>query len=332
MRRRRSEFRRTWRAMLCLVSLAPWTVAAAQSATPANAPAPQASQPSAAQSPDAPLPSFEVASVKKHVDQQGGGLMARMIMGPPPGDTSHWMASGVTVKMLIATAYSVKPFQIGGGPGWLDSVRWDIDAKVEDALATQLQKLPRQRQQAQEALMLRSLLADRFKLQVTHAAKEGNVLALVIGKGGPKLKEVQPLDPNAPPPPPPVHGNRGELPQPAPGQSFMMMNPRQATLIANAVPIASLVNQLSMQLGQQVVDKTGLKGMYQYTLQFAPQSGVLAGLPPKPGDAGPNTVEPDSEEPSLFTALQDQLGLKLESTKGPIETITIDHIEEPSEN
>jgi uncharacterized protein (TIGR03435 family) len=174
-------------------------------------------------------------------------------------------------------------------------------------------------------------LADRFKLQITRLTKEGTVLALVIAKGGPKLKEVAPPDPHAgPAPPPPAPPERGGAPPtPPPGGSMMMMNGTGvATLSSNAVPIANLVNMLSMQVGQQVVDQTGLKGTYQFTLQFAPQMG-LGGMPPLPGA---ETAAADSTEPSIFTALQEQLGLKLESTKGKIETIAIDHIEEPSEN
>jgi bla regulator protein blaR1 len=100
------------------------------------------------------------------------------------------------------------------------------------------------------------------------------------------------------------------------------------TMASNGVPIANLVNQLSMQLGEQVIDQTGLKGTYQYRLQFAAQGGLgLDGMPLPPA-----AESPESTAPSVFTALQEQLGLKLESTKGPVETITIDHIEEPSPN
>lgn len=287
----------------------------------------QTSEPAATQTSDAPPPSFEVASIKKHPPEGGRGM--RVSMGGP--DVSRFRASNVTAKMLIATAYSVREFQISGGPDWVNSERWDIDAKVDDALAHELQKLPRQQQEAQQALMLRPLLADRFKLQITRSTKEGNVLALVVAKGGPKLKEVPPPDPHAaavpPASAPPERG--GPPPMPPPGGTMMMMNGNAgvATLSSNAIPISNLVNMLSMQVGQQVVDQTGLKGTYQFTLQFAPQMG-LGGMPPPPGaEASSN-----SDEPSIFTALQEQLGLKLESTKGPIDTITIDHIEEPSEN
>jgi uncharacterized protein (TIGR03435 family) len=286
----------------------------------------QTAEPAATQTSDAPPPSFEVASIKKHPPEGGRGM--RVTMGGP--DVSRFRASNVTAKMLIATAYSVKEFQISGGPDWMNSERWDIDAKVEDSLVPELQKLPRQQQEVQQALMLRPLLADRFKLQITRSTKEGNVLALVVAKGGPKLKEVPPPDPHAgpgPSSPPPERG--GSPPTPPPGGTMMMMNGSTgvATLSSNAIPISNLTNMLSMQVGQQVVDQTGLKGTYQFTLQFAPQMG-LGGMPPPPGaEASSN-----SDQPSIFTALQEQLGLKLESTKGQIDTITIDRIEEPSEN
>lgn len=278
---------------------------------------------------NAPLPTFEVASIKKHApDKDDGGKGLRVSMGGP--DVSQFRASNVTAKMLIGTAYSVKEFQISGGPDWVSSERWDIDAKVEDSLAAQLQKLPRAQQQAQQALMLRSLLTDRFGLQITKGTKEGTVLALVVTKGGSKLKEVPAPDPQATAQPPAAEPRvPGQIPTPPPGNALMMMNGGTglATLAANAVPITDLVTQLSRMVGQQVVDQTGLNGMYQYTLQFAPQGG-LPGMPlPPPADA-----TPDNNTASIFTALQEQLGLKLESTKGSIDTITIDHIEEPSEN
>ncbi len=276
-----------------------------------------------------PLPSFEVASIKHHAPDNSGGPQ-RVMMGGPPGEVSRWMASNVTAKMMIATAYGVREFQISGGPGWINSDHFDIDAKVEDSLAAQLQKLPRQQQQAQQALMLRSLLADRFKLQITRATKEGSVLALVVAKGGPKLKEVPPPDPQAGPSPPPTPAAPGQMPTPAPGQTMMMMNPNgMANLSSNAVAITALVNMLSVQLGEKVVDQTGLKGTYQYTLEFT--AAGLGGMPPPPPGAGGDSA-PDPNATSIYTALQEQLGLKLEETKAPIDTVTIEHIEEPTEN
>jgi uncharacterized protein (TIGR03435 family) len=250
-------------------------------------------------------------------------------MGGP--DVSRFRASNVTMKMLIAAAYGVKEFQVLGGPSWIDSERWEIDAKVEDSLGEQLQKLPRQQQQAQQDLMLRSLLLNRFALQVTRGTKEGTVLALVVAKGGPKLKEVAPPDSHAALGQSSVAAVPGQNSGPGPGQALMMMNGSSGlvTMASNAVPIANLVNQLSAQLGEQVVDRTGLKGTYQYRLQFSALGGVGPDGMPLPPEA---ETPPQPAAPSVFTALQEQLGLKLESTKGPVATITIDHIEEPSPN
>ncbi|HKV46737.1 MAG TPA: TIGR03435 family protein [Candidatus Acidoferrales bacterium] len=287
----------------------------------------QSAAQSNAQTLAAPPRSFEVASIKKHPPDNG--LTKRGVGIPDSPDVGQFRAPSVTAKALIAAAYDVKEFQISGGPGWIGSELWDIDAKVEDSLAAQLEKLPRRQQEAQRALMLRSLLADRFKLQVMRSSKQATVLALVLAKGGPKLKNVSPLDPNAPRPSTPYlaqtpRGTRREVP---PGAALMMMNLGRATMTANAQPISALVDMLSTHLGKPVIDRTGLKGTYQFALQFAPQGGAGPdGMPLPPGPP------PDPGVPSLFTALQEQLGLKLESTKGPIEIITIDHIEEPSEN
>lgn len=230
---------------------------------------------------------------------------------------------------MIATAYNVKEFEISGGPEWINSDRWDINAKVEDSLAVQLQKLPRAQQQAKQALMLRSLLADRFALEVKRGTKDGLVLALTVAKGGPKLKEVPAPDLQTDLGTAPVGVAPGEHPTPPPGRGLVMMNNSRVTLASNAAPVSNLVDQLSQMLGQQVVDHTGLKGTYQYTLQFSPR-GNLHGMPP---DAEPGTNSAsDDNTASIFTALQEQLGLKLESMKGPVDTITVDHIKEPSQN
>jgi len=280
------------------------------------------------QTADAPPPSFEVVSIKKHPSDNG--LSKRGVGIPDSPDVSQFRALNVTAKTLIAAAYNVQEFQISGGPSWISSELWDINAKVEHSFAAQLQRLPKRQQQAQTALMLRSLLADRFKLQVTWSSKQAGVLALVLARGGgSKLKEAPLPDSNASRAPAPYVARtpRGTLREVPPGQTMMMMNLGRATLTANGQPISTLADTLSTYLGQQVVDQTGLKGAYQFTLEFATQSGFGPdGTPLPPGP------EPDPSLPSLFTALQEQLGLKLESTKGPIEMITIDHIEEPSEN
>jgi uncharacterized protein (TIGR03435 family) len=282
-------------------------------------PAPQAST-------SAPLPSFEVVSIKPYIADPSGRMMVRM--GGPQGEASRWSATNVTARNLVGTAFDVKDFQLSGGPGWINSDRFDVEAKVEDSMAAQMQKMTGREQQQQFHLLLQSMLADRFKLQVTRATKEASVFALVVAKGGPKLKEVPPPDPQAGPPPPLSVTAGAPLPTPPPGQSFMIMRDGLATLSSNAQPITSLLNSLSGMLGREVVDQTGLKGTYQYTLQFAPQT-TTTGMAAGPGGGDPS---PDSSVTSIFTALQEQLGLRLDTTKAPLDTITIEHIEEPSAN
>jgi uncharacterized protein (TIGR03435 family) len=302
---------------LCMVAVAAAIILGLLNTAQARA---QTTQPTAT-----PLPSFEVASIK--VNHSGTSFVR---MGGP--DVSRYVASNISAKMLITFAYNMRDFQVSGGPGWINSDKFDINAKVEDSLAEQMQKLPRAQQQDQMRLLLQSLLADRFKLAVSHETKELPIYALVVAKSGSKLKEVPPPDAQAnsgrPPALPPPSGPN---PPPVPPGMFRMMIGRGgvSTLTASASPISDLVMMLSQQLGRQLVDQTGLKGTYDFTLQWTSDMGLGGGvLPVAPDSAGAN----DAGGTSIFTALQDQLGLRLESTKGPVDTIVVDHIEEPSEN
>ena len=266
--------------------------------------------------------SFEVASIKPdHSDSR----MTRL--GGP--DASRFAATNATAIMLIEFAYNMKDSQISGQPGWTASDKFDIDAKVEDSVAEQLQKLPRTQQLDQMRLMVQSLLADRFGLKVTHNTKELSEYALVVAKNGPKLKEVAPPDAQANSAPP----TPGNPMVPPPGGFLMTMGPGgEANVTAKAAPITNLINLLSRQLGREIVDRTGLKGTYDISLRWTSDTG-LGGGPLPSGTQGPDTgPPPDSSGTSIFTAIQEQLGLKLESTKGPVDTIVIDHIEEPSAN
>lgn len=173
--------------------------------------------------------------------------------------------------------------------------------------------------------MIQSLLADRFKLKVSHSTRELPVYALVVAKTGPKLHDAKPGDtyPN---------GIKGPDGRPVGGAGMMRMRPGQ--LIGQGFSIASLAGLLSQQLGRTVMDQTGLKGNYDFTLQWtSDQRPVAMPAGPVGVSSGADGVPPsDSSGPSIFTALQEQLGLKLESTKGPVDIIVIDHIERPSEN
>jgi uncharacterized protein (TIGR03435 family) len=177
--------------------------------------------------------------------------------------------------------------------------------------------------------MLQALLADRFQLTLHRETKELPIYALVMarkdGKLGPRLTESKEggctmPDPTKPPPPP-EPGKPATL-----GCGGMMMSPRRLT--ASSVPLANLAPTLSRMLGRTVVDKTGLAGKFDISLEWTPDETQAIQLPP---DA-PKPLPSDGSGPSIFTALQEQLGLKLESQKGPVEIFVIERAEKPSEN
>jgi len=256
----------------------------------------------------AKLPAYEVAAIKPN---KSGGGMSRMMMSP-----NGYSATNVSLKMMIENAYSLKTDGlISGLPGWADSARFDLEAKMDGDAAAALKKLPPEEGMEQRRLMMQSLLADRFQLKVHHENKELPVYALVIAKGGFKLKDA---DPNA------------SYPKGLDGVSHPgMMRMSDRSITAQAIPISNLVNALSRQLRREVVDKTGLTGKYDVTLQWTPDVNQMPEMPGERQDAASTVTD---SGPSIFTALQEQLGLKLESTKGPVDTIVVDHVEMPSEN
>jgi bla regulator protein BlaR1 len=260
------------------------------------------------------VPAFEVASIKPN---QSGERNVRM-MNPPDG---RFVATNVTLKMLIQIAYGVQEYQISGAPGWLNSERYDIEAKSDSSVDDELHKLSPDQIRLLKGRMLQGLLADRFKLTLRQETKELPVFALVVAKSGPKLKQSTPGDTYA-------NGIKGPDGVAHPG--MMLMRPGQIT--GQALPITSLARMLSQQLNRTIVDKTGLTGQYDITLQWTPDEEQI---PKGMGNGSPiNGGAPpeDSSGPSIFTAIQEQLGLKLESQKGPVEILVIDHVEEPSAN
>lgn len=291
---------------------------AGPSRTTAQSPASAATEP--------PL-AFEVATIKENHDVQN-----RVGIRFAPG---RFTATGIPLKMLITFAYNVRQFQISGGPNWINTEKYDIDAKEPDGLEDQLKNLPDNERREKMDQLIRSLLADRFQLKVSHETKEGPVYNLVVAKNGPLIHEAKPDDnnPNAMKGPDgkPVHGN------------FMRMG--RGELQAQGVAIEFLATNLSQQLGRKVVDQTGLKGNYDFTLKWTPDQGPggpggpggmmeagPGGPPPGAGPGGDAPPPPDASGPSIFTALQEQLGLKLESAKGPVEMLVVVSVEKPSEN
>jgi uncharacterized protein (TIGR03435 family) len=258
-----------------------------------------------AQSAAVPL-TFEVASIKPSAPDARG---TSITLKPPNG----MEATNAPLRMLITFAYNIRDFQLSGGPGWTGTERFDILAKAErspnsESVPDDPRKMTdAQRAKKQEEMRerVRALLAERFQLTIHHETREAPVYALVVAKGGSKLQAVQ----EAPDGPMGLRGGRGQL-----------------TGMAAALPM--LANVLSTQLGRPVIDKTELKGKYDFKLEWTPDPGQ--GPQPPAGVEVP--PPPDVEGPSIFTALQEQLGLRLESQKGPVETIVIDRVEKPSGN
>ncbi len=207
-------------------------------------------------------PAFDAASVKA-ID---------------PGDnrtsySSHNEFMG-SLQSLIWFAYGVEDYRISGGPKWLTTDKFDVIYKPSGP---------------QAKLMLRTLLAERFKLAVHTETRQMPVYALVVAKGGPKMEKA-----DAP-------GGSG-------GGPAMIQGTMEMSTLAD--------NYLSSTLRRRVIDQTGLTGAYKLSLKWTPDDKTVT----------------DNSPPSLFTAIQEQLGLRLESTKGPVEILVIDHAEKPTEN
>lgn len=262
------------------------------------------------------VPAFEVVSIK--LNKSGTNLFRATYT--PDGFT----ATNIPVLMLIRLAYRLTSSlddQFTGAPNWIKSERYDIQAKVSDSDVAELRKLSPD----QHGLMLQTLLADRFNLKAHTETKELPVYALVVAKNGPEIQEAKPGDTYP-------DGFKGAGPDGRGGTGLIHMGPGQIT--GQGIPIASLAVVLTQKVGRTVLDKTGLTGKYDFTLKWTPeeiQAPMSKGV--EGGGQGPDSAShADSSGPSIFTAIQEQLGLKLESQKGPVESLVIDHVERPSAN
>jgi uncharacterized protein (TIGR03435 family) len=214
-------------------------------------------------------PQFEVASIKPSPP----GAPGPTFYNPTP---TRFEITSVTAKALIAYAYDVREFQISGGPGWIGSEEYDIVAKPDGDVRGD-----------RVLAMARALLAERFHLNLHRESKEMPVLALLVAKGGPKLKPATGSGPE-------VRGGRGRF-------------------VARNVTMGMFAAQLAgRMLSRPVLDRTGIAGEFDITLEWA--------------------FEAADNGPSIETALQEQLGLKLEAQKGAVDVLVIDRIERPSAN
>lgn len=260
----------------------------------------------------APRPKFEVASIKRAGDQG-----PRMMRPLPNGLTGT-----VSFKQMLQRAYAVQPFQIAGGPEWINSERYTIDAKAAGNASHD-----------QVSLMLQSLLEERLQLKIHRETRELPVFNLVIAKGGPKLPSPKEGGcTNSDDPPPELTGGRmappgsGPTPPTRCGGLDVMLQIGGARMSGGKVPMPEFVRMLSMLVDRTVVDRTGLTGPFDVRLDFLPDDSTPHLPPPPPGASS------DGASPPILSALPEQLGLRLEASKGPVDVIVIDCVERPSAN
>ncbi len=239
-------------------------------------------------------PTFDVVSVKTSKPGATGSSSK--------SENETFTATNSTLKSLIQfDAYGIPGPQILGIPPALDKVAFDIEAKIAPEVHARMKALGHDQYNVQWKQVMQQFLADRFKLVVHTETRQLPVYALVVAKGGPKL-------------------------EPAKVPSGGMTRSRTGQLTAEAVTSADLAHSLTRilanELGRVVVDQTGLSGKYDITLKWTPDTG------PPPMLNG----EPDTSAPNIFTAIQEQLGLRLEPTKAPVEVLVVDHAEMPTEN
>ncbi|HLK65274.1 MAG TPA: TIGR03435 family protein [Bryobacteraceae bacterium] len=221
---------------------------------------------------------FEVASIKpSNADPSSSGVHS---------GNGRLTAENVTLKRCIMAAYGIGPNQILGGPDWLDSDRFDIDAKGE-------------RPDADVMTMLRSLMAERFKLALHRETKPIQAYVLEVAKNGPKMERTD-------------------------GESHQTSNGR-GDIVARNASMDRFAEVLSRQMDLPVVNLTGLEGTFNFRLQWTPENSRTA-------KAGESAALERLDKPSVFTAVQEQLGLRLRAQKAPVQVLVIDHAERPAEN
>ena len=239
--------------------------------------------------------SFEVATIKPSA-QDSRGRYIRM-------QSAHrFFAKDYSLKALVGAAYNLTPQAISGGPAWIESDRYDILAGTPGEIRPTLDE---------QMSMLRNLLADRFKLTFHREQKELSLYALLVAKGGSKLKESSA--------PPDALPETVSVVYPESGGGVRIVMPARNATMAQ---LASIMNRAI--LDRPVVDKTGLTGRYDFDLEWTPDETQFGGNLP----AG----TPEHPKADLYAAIQQQLGLRLEATRGPIEALVIDRVQRPSEN
>jgi uncharacterized protein (TIGR03435 family) len=265
------------------------------------------------QNPPAPAYEFETASIKPTNSDQ---------VSFRPGFTADGYRARTVVKYLIQQAFDVQDYGLSGVSDWLKSEEYDVEAKMDQSVADALSKLPPTQLKLAREQMLQSLLTERFNLKIHRETKDAPVYFLTIGKNGPKLQDAKTrrdtVFQNADGTLAPGHIQLG--PEPGGGGVYQAR--------AFSFSTKSFGDWLAMEVHRPVLDKTALTGIYDFTLEWMPDTNASTPTP----DPQSAVTLPGAPAASIFTALQQQLGLKLEPGKGPIEVIVIDHVERPSGN
>jgi uncharacterized protein (TIGR03435 family) len=268
---------------------------------------------------------FEVASIKPYDDSSG---MMRMMMQP-----ARFEAMGLPVRLLMRQAFRVQDYQLVGLPDWASAERYTITAKAPGGAPPNA--VP---------VMLANLLKDRFALTMHTERREMPAFDLVLaradGRLGPQFKEssaecqalIKERTTAGPGRggPPPLPGTPGGPPLFDPAkQPCGSMRTGPGIIGGGGLPLAQLVQMLSQFSGRPVNDRTKLTGFFDFTLNFTPEPG-LGTSPFGPPPAGAPPLPADTNAPNLFTAVQEQLGLKLESVRAPIEVVVVDRLDKPT--
>jgi uncharacterized protein (TIGR03435 family) len=284
----------------------------AEAKSPSNPVYPPTGLGCAAQSKDSTAPilkAYDVASIK----QNRSGRPEIFFNFVPSG----FIARNVRLRQVIELAYQVEDNQISGAPNWINSQAFDIEAKMDSSIAHELSQLGEEPRMQENRSMLQSLLADRFKLRVHREAKELPTYALVIAKNGPKVHEAKPGDAYS----------DGVKDNGHPMGAGLWLNGNELT--GQGVRMADLARELTGDLGRTVVDQTELTGRYDFTLKWSAFESQPPGATHDATDAASASTD---SEPPIFTAIQEQLGLRLISRRGQVRILVIDHVERPSPN
>jgi uncharacterized protein (TIGR03435 family) len=265
-------------------------------------------------------PEFDAASIKPSAPAGNGRILVRCDGGTGSSDPVSFTCHNMSLSNLITNAYGLQPYS---APAWLDAERFDINAKLPEGTPGE-----------DFLLMQRNLLSQRFALVVHREKKEMFAYDLVVMKNGPKFKEtIQPAPSPKNPPSVPMQIKKDQdgFPILPPGRPGMIMIPGRARWQAVGQTMEQLANMLSAQAGAPVRDATGLAGKFDFTPSWNPDGmrakdgEALAAL--KPGIDSP-AVGPDADTaPTLFDAIQQQLGLRLEKKRSSVDILIVDHVE-----